>query len=206
MSKVAVYAFTHCKNKYSKIPPFYQQNVFNNHFLNSSVLKAEKVLQHPGLDPLWEALERETKQQWCAGIAAFLAGLALFCWGWMSRGLLAIVGIFVVIGGLTIIAQMTRRPSATNRLRRLILEQPQTVVWVYSVVTERLPFGMSIQRSGLLYFKLVDGDEVSVRLPAKRLTLITKILSRALPHALIGYSTHRAQTFAEDPRRLLKQR
>lgn len=200
-----VYAFIQRKNKYSKTPPLYQQNVFNNLFLNSSVLKAEKVLRHPGLDPLWEALEHETNQQWWSGIAAFVSGIGLFCWGWMSSGLLAIVGIFVVMGGLSILVQIARRPSATTRLRQLILEEPQTVVWVYSVVTERLPFGMRFQRSGLLYFKLVDGDEISVRLPAKRLTLITKILSRALPHALIGYSTHRAQTFAEDPRRLRKQ-
>lgn len=204
MSKVAIDAFIEYKNKYNKSSPIYQQNVFNNPFLNSSVLKAEKVLQHPGLNPLWDSLRRESRQQWWAGIVAFLAGVGLSFWGWMSSGLLAIVGMFVIIGGLTILIQLTRRPSLTARLRQLILEQPQTIVWVYSVVTERLPFGMRIQRSGLLYFKLIDGDEVSVRLPAKRLTLITKILSRALPHALIGYSAHRAQTYAEDPRRLRK--
>lgn len=168
-------------------------------------MKPERVLEHPGLNPLWRALHREAAQQWLCGVLVFFLGLAVFIFGILESPLGVVLGLGVTVGGVLILRKLFNQPLDRQRLCSLILDEPERIVWVYGVVTERLPFGWRFGKSGLLYIKLSDGDEVSVALPARRLRLVTKILGRALPHAAIGYTDHLRQLYDNDPSNLRKK-
>jgi hypothetical protein len=87
----------------------------------------------------------------------------------------------------------------------LLEHHPRQIVWVYSIVTERLPFGFNVARAGLMYFKLADGDEITVSLPAERLPWISRYLNDRLPHATFGYSRDREQWYLASPYLLLRE-
>jgi hypothetical protein len=78
-------------------------------------------------------------------------------------------------------------PSELALLRRLRYEQPQRIVWVYTVRTQYRPFGFQFLQQNLIYFKLDNGSDISARLPAHRLRLVSRILHRALPRTVFGY-------------------
>ena len=88
-------------------------------------------------------------------------------------------------------------------LLQLLRQAPQKIVWVYGVVTQRMPFGFQIQQNGLLYFKLDNKDEITVSLAAKDLKLVSRTLNRILPRTSFGYSEEKAQIYASDPTQLL---
>lgn len=89
-------------------------------------------------------------------------------------------------------------------LANLLEKEPRRIVWVYSMITQRMPFGFQINQSGTMYFKLIDGDELSVSLPAKDLKIISEALNTYLPHATFGYTKEREQWFLAHPAMLLK--
>ena len=163
------------------------------------------MLQHPGLRPLWEGLRHEWRQQLLAGGALAVVGLLIVTWGVFSSGLLALTGLGILLGGLYIVQHVWRRPPDRHRLRELICHHPARIVWVYGVVTEHQPFGVHFLESGILYFKLLDGDEITVAMPARRLKLVCKLLGRVLPHTVFGYSRQRHRVFDQNPALLRRQ-
>jgi hypothetical protein len=56
-----------------------------------------------------------------------------------------------------------------------------------------------------LYFKLSNGDEITVSLRPQKLKVISKFLNRLLPHASFGYSHDRAQWYHVHPDMLRKE-
>ena len=83
---------------------------------------------------------------------------------------------------------------------------PQHIVWVYTVITQRMPFGFEIVQSGLIYFKLDNGEDYSVSVAAKDLKLISRTLNRLLPHATFGYSSEKANIYDIDPKQLIRKK
>lgn len=90
----------------------------------------------------------------------------------------------------------------SNRLILLLNKNPQRIVWVYALNTQLNPFGLEFMKSGVLYFKLDDGDEISVGLPVKKLKLISKFLNRILTQTTFGYSKERAEQYKANPNSL----
>ena len=90
-----------------------------------------------------------------------------------------------------------------ERLWYLLNENPKQIVWVYSITTQTMPFGFHLWDTGTMYFKLLDGDEITVGLPTKKLKMVSKFLNRLLPHASFGYSEERQAQFEKDPKLLL---
>jgi hypothetical protein len=69
-----------------------------------------------------------------------------------------------------------------------------------------MPFGFEIVQSGLIYFKLENGEDYSVSVAAKDLKLISRTLNRLLPHATFGYSQEKANIYDIDPKQLIRKK
>lgn len=88
---------------------------------------------------------------------------------------------------------------------QILKHHPKQIVWVYSMVIQRMPFGFEFSQSALIYFKLLNGDDITLSLPAEQLKLVMKYLGRLLPHSAIGHSIERERAYAKNPRNLLNQ-
>ncbi len=151
------------------------------------------------------AVQREWRLKIFASTVLTLVGAAL---GWLlfrRSVILVIIGLALGVTGLRLLFRTFREAhDGGHRLLRLLEEHPQQIVWVYSVVTERLPFGFRFNRSGIMYFKLADGDEITLSLPAGQIKGISQYLNDRLPHATFGYTRDREQWFMASPYLLLK--
>ena len=114
--------------------------------------------------------------------------------------------LLAFIIGLQLLYQVIRRSRAADeRLLNLLNKNPEQIVWVFSLTTQTMPFGFHLWDTGTMYFKLLDGDEITVSLPAKKLKMVSKFLNRLLPHASFGYSEERQAQYENDPKSLLKK-
>ena len=89
-------------------------------------------------------------------------------------------------------------------LMKMLIKKPQKVVWVYSVVTNRMPFGFQFSKNGLIYFKMIDGNEISIGMSEKELKIVSRFLNRMLPHATFGYSEEKEKRYLENPELLVR--
>lgn len=153
------------------------------------------------------AIRRERRQKLLASAVLLLVGLLLGYFFFGRSIILSMAGLAGTVLGLQFMIRFAgRRRTEDLRLVRLLRHHPRRIVWVYAMVTERLPFGFQFSKSGILYFKLVDGDDISVSLPAQDCRLVSRFLNRLLPHATFGYSRDREQWYLADPRMLLRRK
>lgn len=161
--------------------------------------------RHPALQKLQRAIRREQRLQLLAAAVLFGLGLALEVVFFSHNAIMSAAGLILVILGIRYGARLAgQQRVADSRLMRLLSDNPRHIVWVYSVDTQLLPFGFQFSRTGTMYFKLADGDELTVSLPADDLRLVSRFLNRLLPHATFGYTRHREQLFRTAPQRLRK--
>jgi len=156
-------------------------------------------LEHPGLYPLWTSLYREWFQILLALLLVVVVASALTVVGYFKFGLMLILGGILLFTALYGLARHLLQPSTLVRLRKVLYEDPRHGVWVYTIRTNYQPFGLQFLQQNLLYVKLSDGTEYSANLPARKLKLVAKILHRALPHVVVGYSDKRALLYERDP-------
>lgn len=153
------------------------------------------ILKHPGLNPLWESMERTRIQQQVTAVALMIAGLVLAVVGVVGRNLW-----FPFAGGALATAALywlyrilSDQPIAY--WRRELRENPENIVWVYGMVTERMPFGFRLSSMATLHLTDRNGDMHCFGLKPKELKLVTKTLNRVLPHAEFGYSPEQEMKF-----------
>jgi hypothetical protein len=157
-----------------------------------------------GVKSLEEALQKEWYAKIIATLCLSAAGLAGLWLGIQWSAILALFGLILTTLALRLFyTLMQQLPVSEHRLMKLLREHPRQIVWVYSVVTQRMPFGLEIFRSGLMYFKLADGKEITVELPADRLKGVAEHLNDLLPHASFGYTRDREQWYMAEPLMLL---
>lgn len=163
----------------------------------------EKYRNHPAMQILCKALVREARLQL---LSAFLltggsAILVYYCFE--ENIILTAFGLAGFVLGLRFFFKTTKQSSIeSNRLILLLNKNRQKIVWVYALNTQLNPFGLEFMDSGVLYFMLDDGDEISVGLPAKNLKLISKFLNRILTETTFGYSKERAEQYRLEPNSL----
>ena len=150
-----------------------------------------RILRHPGLQPLWDSLERERVQQQIAAVALIIVGLlAAVCTLIYRRPAYTLLASVVATAALWWLYRIVSdQPLAA--LRRQLHEEPESIRWVYSTVTERMPFGFKTGAMGTLYLVEANGVSQSYDLKPKSLKLVTKTLTRVLPHAKFGYTEER---------------
>ena len=161
-------------------------------------------ISYRGRDSLYNAFKNETIAvvQWSiCGIVVCI----IFLWYFdTSRiiNLLSIVGLVIFIN--LILSRIKRIKNKSFPCKLILEHQPKSIVWVYSIKTQRLPFGVSVSDGILLYFKKLDKKEYTVKVPEKDLPEIMQFLNKRLPHATFGYSSDNDQWFEADPHLLLK--
>lgn len=155
---------------------------------------------------LQAAVRREQRQKLLVSLVLLLLGLSLILFFFEVSVILSILGLILLVTGIRFAIPAWRaRIARESPLMRTLLHNPRKIVWVYSVVTERQPFGFQFSKSGILYFKLRDGDDLSVSMSPGDLKLVSRFLNRILPHATFGYTADREQWFMADPRMLLRK-
>lgn len=132
-------------------------------------------------------------------------GTVLFFYCRQLGTVLSILSLLLVLTSI----YLTRKTLKSNRLENhplweLLLQRPLQIVWIHTVRTQLMPFGFYLWETGQMYFKLVDGKEISIVLPAKKLRMVSRFLNKMLPHATFGYSPENERLFQENPAQLFK--
>ena len=169
-------------------------------------MEQNPLLRHPTMSLLKKALLRESRQQLFSLFLMLSGSIAIIIFSFEKSVILPALGLI----GLIISIQLLYRTVRTlhpneNKIIQVLHTKPQSIVWIYSVKTERLPFGFQLSTATTLYLKLVDGDELSVSLPGKDLNVISSFLNKLPPHATFGYSPDRAQWYHISPDMLRKE-
>jgi hypothetical protein len=158
------------------------------------------------LQQIRRALLREWLWQLAAAICLTTGGGLMTYFFFQVNTILSVFGLGALVGGLYFSYQVLKiRRVEDTPFWRLLHNNPKMIVWVYSVVTQRMPFGLQFFQNGILYLKLRNGDEVSLSLPAHTLKDVSSFLNEQLPHATFGYTEDRAQWFRAAPELLLRE-
>jgi hypothetical protein len=154
-----------------------------------------RLLTHPGLQPLWDSMDRDRRQQQFAAVALLLGSLFLVVVGVTSRYL-----GWAILGGALCTASLwwlfrilTEQPLAF--WRKQLREEPESIVWVYGIVTERMPFGFKTTATATLHLIEDDGDIHAFGMRPDELKLVTKTLNRVLHEADFGYSPEKEMKY-----------
>lgn len=162
------------------------------------------LFQHPGIRALFRAAARERRMQGLAGLAMIGAGMGLGVFCFQQNNFLVILALILVVMGLRWLIEAIRGFRQPHPLVDLLHRQPQRIVWVYTVSTALMPFGVQMFQRGDMHFRLIDGKEIVISLPIQHLKMISHTLSRLLPHAVFGYSEEREARYLVNPRSLLR--
>ena len=169
--------------------------------LNRIVQSRDRLLRHPGLDPLWKSIQREQRAKMLTAVGLVAGGLLLCGLSLRPAPWWAFAGsLTAALGAFWLLRTLGRHP--VREWQNALRERPERFVWVYGTVTERMPFGLNLMRSGLLYLCEADGADHSFSLPARQLLLVTKTLNRLLPGAEFGYTTERELKYRGEIRQI----
>ena len=137
-------------------------------------------------------MEREHRHKQLTAVAVLAVALAVSLFSLRVGTVLPFAGAVVATLSLYwLVRLLSEQPAAA--WREDLREHPERIVWVYSMVTERMPFGLNLMRSATLYLVDDRGEAHDFSLPPDRLLLVTKTLNRLLPHAEFGYTEEREQ-------------
>ena len=162
-------------------------------------MQRKQHLTHPALVPLWKSLEKDWLLQLTVKLIVLVSALILMAVGISTYPAVFILGALFTIVGSLLTYRHFHQKSSLEKLQDRLYDDPGSIIWIYTIVLEHHPFGLQINERGLIYFKLDDGDEVSAYLPPRKLKLITKVLQRALPYTVFGYTKERAEQYKKDP-------
>ena len=175
-----------------------ETRLINKLFINP--LKKSSLHRHPTMRMLEKAILREIYGQIAATACLMLFGLGLLWLQLEGSVFLSIIGLgTAIISAYLLYRSIPALDLATHPLYRILLDEPRQVVWVYAELTQRMPFGLTLFKSGLVYLFLKDGTHHTVAIPERKLRLVCKFLGRLLPEATVGYSPERARLFAQNP-------
>ena len=154
---------------------------------------------------LRRAIRRELYIQLLLYVVLLSFGLFVSGYFFNSHALLCFVGLFFsFLGFFYCIRTLQHWGVHRHPIIQFIYEQPEQIVWVYTVVTQRMPYGFVTSNYGLLYLKLLNGEDLCVSIPGRRLRLVSHCLHRLLPHATFGYSPNKEQLYRINPEMLVQ--
>ncbi len=153
-----------------------------------------------------EALVADRNLKLAVGLLAILGGTVLLFYYFQSAAwILSALALVSFLGGFRLLWGVFRYWHPSNmRLIRLLKYQPEEIVWVYSVTTQNLPFGIQISKKTTMYFWLMERDNITIRLKEKDLKSVALYLNHQLPHASFGFSQEKEQWYIANPALLLR--
>ncbi len=153
-----------------------------------------------------DGIQRDLWLKLAVGLLLLGAGLCLVLFFYQKTNLLAVLGLGLVLPGSWFLREYVRRPSVEDDLLwQLLHRRSQQIVWVFTQDEQVMPLGLHLGDRGTLFVMLLDGTELTLALPVRKLRLISHFLHRLLPHAAFGFSEERMQQFEQNPSLLLKQ-
>ena len=160
---------------------------------------------HPAMRLLHSAMQRERNVKLTIALCLMSSVAILPYFKEAANNFIIIAVLVAILIGFKMLFTIIRTPRATDeRLWHLLNNDTRQIVWVFSITTQTMPFGFHLWDAGTMYFKLADGDEITMNIPVKKLKVVSKFLNRLLPHASFGYSEERQAQFESDPKLLLK--
>ncbi len=135
------------------------------------------------------------------GVSLFLVSLGFFL-GYkfhQASAAILIIAIILMLTGLHFFWDLIREWRNGHPLSVRLRNNPTDIVWVYSIVTMNMPFGIHLMNRARLDFKCRDGQEFHISIPQKEIREISKKLEVLLPHATFGYTQEKMQWFITDP-------
>ena len=165
--------------------------------------KSESVI---AINLLQEAAKREQRTKLLSAIALLIFAIVFIALFFGKNNSLSVVGLIALLFAVQFGYQYFKYPDVKQMpLFVLLKRKPQDIVWVYSVVTERMPFGFKINHNALMYFKLLDRDSICIAVPSDRAEVISSGLNHIVPHATFGYSEDKEQLYMAAPEMLLRR-
>lgn len=159
-----------------------------------------KLLTHPAMLTIREAIQRDLWLKLAVGLILLLAGLAMATYFYHKYNLLAVLGLGIALPGVWCLREYMRRPKVEDdMLWQTLHRRPTKIVWVFTQEEELVPFGLMLTKRCTLYVMLLDGTELTLAFPTQKLHLASHFLQRLLPHAAFGFSQERQQLFERDP-------
>ena len=161
---------------------------------------------HPAIQAIQKSVASE---QWIKlAVGLFFAAIGILGLVWTWGHLVITILMLVMIGGALLFLKSTVDDwnKEQTAFMDLLTKQPQKIVWVYTIITQRMPFGLEWSKSGTIYFKLINGEELTVTMPAKHITFVSRSLNKLLPHATFGFTKDREQWYMASPEMLLKDK
>lgn len=103
--------------------------------------------------------------------------------------------VFVLLTGwviLRVVSEWRKGPCRSSRLFRLLVDCPESIVWIYGLQIVQAPLGVHIRTRHRITFVTVEGTIVNIDLPSHRYLVVMKWLNRVLPHVEFGWSQERS--------------
>lgn len=152
-----------------------------------------------------EGIQRDLWLKLAVGVVLLVAGLALTTYFYQKYNLLAVLGLGLALPGAWCLREYLRRPKVEDDLLwQTLHRRPRQVVWVFTQEEQLMPVGLLLWERGTLFVMLLDGSELTLALPPRKLKLASHYLQRLLPHAAFGFSQERRQQFERDPSLLVR--
>lgn len=153
-----------------------------------------------------ESLKADRNLKLLIGLLAFVLGIWLgawmtnhFAWVWLAVTFAILFGAFRLLFDVIQFWQ----PRSTQ-IMQLLHNQPTEIVWVYYVVTQKLPFGIQFSHKATMYIWLMEKDCITLKLNEKDVKPVYECLYDLLPHASFGYSQEKEQWYMANPAMLLR--
>ena len=165
----------------------------------------KKYQKHPAYQHILWSIQKDWLLRFSIGTVLELGGAYTFHVFFSEKPWLSAVGLMVAFGAMFMYYFLLRElPFSKHPIVTQLEERRQDIVWFYTVRTQRMPFGLKLFESGLLYIKLIDGSHHCLSLPSSQLRVVSNFLHRKLPHASVGYNEEREQWYLASPELLLQ--
>lgn len=155
---------------------------------------------------LIEAVRKEERIKTAGLFIALLIALFLFLYSLDQAIIFIIISLFS-ISLLSAFIMRSFKKTLDNDfpLLHILRHDAYSIVWVYSVKTERMPFGILIAKNLTLILKTVDRETFSLKISEEESEVINKYLNRKLPHATFGFDNDKDQWYEANPELLYRQ-
>jgi hypothetical protein len=170
-------------------------------------IKNNFMEEHYAIKCIKRALVNDRNTKMMVAIFAIGFGVWLLYYNWQANKawFLGIAALTALVTGFRLWINVLQYWKVNQMpLLFLLNNQPIKIVWVYSVLTVFLPFGVQWARRGTMYFKLENGDELTIRLLEADIPKVAKYLNTKLPHATFGYTQEREQWYMASPLLLIR--
>jgi hypothetical protein len=115
--------------------------------------------------------------------------------------LYCILGLLVIAAAYHLFQYYTLAKDY-HRISRKILEDAESIVWVYTYEKEVMPFGLVLYKKIDFCFALADGNTEVLTFLSDLKYLFLRLLKDHLPHATFGHSVEKEQLYRANPETL----